>query len=110
AIDRGALTKKILGDGSQTPKGFVPADLVSNPKKGKDFADEQYVENTVGTNMKLAQKYWKQRLKEIGQKGLKMTLLSNNDAANTKIISEYLQSRYHKILPGLQLEITDIPG
>lgn len=110
AIDRDALTKKILGDGSQTPKGFVPADLVNNPKTGEDFADEQYVENTVGTNVKLAQKYWKQGLKEIGQKGLKMTLLSNNDASNTKIISEYLQSRYHKILPGLQLEITDIPG
>ncbi|HIW89419.1 MAG TPA: peptide ABC transporter substrate-binding protein [Candidatus Ligilactobacillus excrementipullorum] len=110
AIDRDALTKKILGDGSQTSKGIVASDLVQDPKTGKDFADEQYVENTVDTNVKLAQKYWKQGLKEIGQKGLKMTLLSNNDAANTKIISEYLQSRYHKVLPGLDLDITDIPG
>lgn len=110
AIDRDALTKKILGDGSQTSKGIVASDLVQDPKTGKDFADEQHVENTVDTNVKLAQKYWKQGLKEIGQKGLKMTLLSNNDAANTKIISEYLQSRYHKILPGLDLDITDIPG
>lgn len=38
-----------------------------------------------------------------------MTLLANNDDANGKQISEYLQSRYHKILPGLDIEIRDIP-
>lgn len=110
AIDRDVLTKKILGDGSEPPKGFVASDLAKDPQTGKDFADQQYVKDTVDTNTKLAQEYWQKGLKEIGQKDLKLTLLASNDDANGKVISEYLQSRYHKILPGLDIDIRDIPG
>ncbi|GEN47487.1 peptide ABC transporter substrate-binding protein [Ligilactobacillus pobuzihii] len=109
AIDRDVLTKKILGDGSETPKGFVASNLAQDPKTGQDFADQQYVKNTVDSNTKLAKQYWDKGLEEIGEKGLKLTLLANNDDANGKQISEYLQSRYHKILPGLDIEIRDIP-
>ena len=110
AIDRDILTKKILGDGSETPKGYVASNLAKDPKTGEDFADQQYVKNTVDKNTKLAQKYWKQGLKEIDEKGLKLTLLASNDSANSKVIAEYMQSRFHKILPGLQIDINDIPG
>ena len=41
---------------------------------------------------------------------MKLTLLASNDDANGKVISEYLQSRYHKILPGLDIEVRDIPS
>ena len=110
AIDRDDLTKKILGDGSETPKGFVASNLAKDPKTGKDFADQQYVKNTVNTNTKLAKEHWQKGLQEIGQKNLKLTLLASNDDANGKVISEYLQSRYHKILPGLDIEVRDIPS
>lgn len=110
AIDRDVLTRKILGDGSETPKGYVASNLASDPKTGEDFADQQYVKNTVDANTKLAKKYWSQGLKEIGQKNLKLTLLASNDSANSKEIAEYLQSRFHKILPGLSIDINDIPG
>ncbi|GBG95329.1 oligopeptide ABC transporter substrate-binding protein [Ligilactobacillus salitolerans] len=110
AIDRDVLTKKILGDGSATPKGFVASELAKDPKTGKDFADQQYVKNTVDANTKLAQQYWQKGLKEIGQKNLKLTLLAANDSSNSKVITEYLQSRLHKILPELDIEVRNIPG
>lgn len=50
SIDRQALTKKVLGDGSQTPTGFVATDLARDPKTGEDFAKEQVVKNTVNYN------------------------------------------------------------
>lgn len=47
SIDRDIVTKKVLGNGSTLPKGFVANDLAANPKTGIDFAKEQAVKNTV---------------------------------------------------------------
>lgn len=110
AIDRNVLTKKILGNGSLTPKGFVASELANDPKTGADFADQQYVKNTVKRNTKLAKQYWAKGMKEIGQKNLKLTLLASNDDSNGTVIAQYLQSAYAKILPGLSIEVNSIPG
>lgn len=110
AIDRNVLTKKILGNGSLTPKGFVASELANDPKTGTDFADQQYVKNTVERNTKLAKQYWAKGMKEIGQKKLKLTLLASNDDSNSTVIAQYLQSAYAKVLSGLSIEVNSIPS
>ena len=109
SIDRDVVTKKVLGNGSTLPTGFVANDLASNPKTGEDFAKEQSVNNTVDYNSALAKKYWKKGLQEIGQKNLTLDVLSSNDEADSDQLTQYLQSQWTKELKGLKINITNIP-
>ncbi len=43
AIDREAISNKILTNGSIPAKGVVPSKLVYNPKTGKDFTNSSLV-------------------------------------------------------------------
>lgn len=109
SIDRDILTKKVLGNGSTIPTGFVASDLASNPKTGEDFAKEQEVKNTTDYNLALAKKYWKTGLKEIGQKSLTFDVLTSNDDSDSDALSQYLQSQWTKELKGLRININNIP-
>ena len=109
SIDRDVVTKKVLGNGSTLPTGFVANDLASNPKTGEDFAKEQAVKNTVDYNSALAKKYWQKGLQEIGQKSLTFDVLSSNDEADSDQLTQYLQSQWTKELKGLKINITNIP-
>ena len=109
SIDRDVVTKKVLGNGSTLPTGFVANDLASNPKTGIDFAKEQSVNNTVDYNSALAKKYWKKGLQEIGQKNLTFDVLSSNDEADSDQLTQYLQSQWTKELKGIKINITNIP-
>ena len=109
SIDRDVVTKKVLGNGSTLPTGFVANDLASNPKTGEDFAKEQAVKNTVDYNPALAKKYWQKGLQEIGQKNLTFDVLSSNDEADSDQLTQYLQSQWTKELKGIKINITNIP-
>lgn len=109
SIDRDIVTKKVLGNGSTLPKGFVANDLAANPKTGVDFAKEQAVKNTVDYNPALAKKYWQKGLQEIGQKSLTFDVLSSNDEADSDQLTQYLQSQWTKELKGIKINITNIP-
>lgn len=109
SIDRDIVTKKVLGNGSTLPKGFVANDLAANPKTGIDFAKEQAVKNTVDYNPALAKKYWQKGLQEIGQKSLTFDVLSSNDKADSDQLTQYLQSQWTKELKGIKIDITNIP-
>lgn len=109
SIDRDIVTKKVLGNGSTLPKGFVANDLAVNPKTGIDFAKEQAVKNTVDYNPALAKKYWQKGLQEIGQKSLTFDVLSSNDEADSDQLTQYLQSQWTKELKGIKINITNIP-
>jgi len=109
SIDRDIVTKKVLGNGSTLPKGFVANDLAANPKTGIDFAKEQAVKNTVDYNPALAKKYWQKGLQEIGQKSLTFDVLSSNDEADSDQLTQYLQSQWTKELKGIKINIPNIP-
>ncbi|MBI1700176.1 peptide ABC transporter substrate-binding protein [Lactobacillus crispatus] len=109
SIDRDIVTKKVLGNGSTLPKGFIANDLAANPKTGIDFAKEQVVKNTVDYNPALAKKYWQKGLQEIGQKSLTFDVLSSNDEADSDQLTQYLQSQWTKELKGIKINITNIP-
>ncbi|UWF45735.1 peptide ABC transporter substrate-binding protein [Lactiplantibacillus plantarum] len=109
SINRKTLVKNVIGDASAVSKTFVPQDLVKDAKTGKDFADESTVKNSTSYNKALAQKLWKQGLKETGIKKLSIQLLASNDEPN-KPISQYLKSALEKNLDGLTVNLSNIPS
>ncbi|MGH1584535.1 peptide ABC transporter substrate-binding protein [Lactiplantibacillus plantarum] len=109
SINRKTLVKNVIGDASTVSKTFVPQDLVKDAKTGKDFADESTIKNSTSYNKALAQKLWKQGLKETGIKKLSIQLLASNDEPN-KPISQYLKSALEKNLDGLTVNLSNIPS
>ncbi|MBP2057206.1 oligopeptide transport system substrate-binding protein [Lactobacillus colini] len=110
AIDRNTVTKKVLGNGSTLPTGFVANDLAKNPATGVDFAKEQKVNDTVQYNKTLAKKYWQKGLKEIGQEKLTLNLLSSNEESDSDQMTQYLQSQWTQLLPGIKINVTNVPA
>ncbi|GET11362.1 peptide ABC transporter substrate-binding protein [Ligilactobacillus agilis] len=110
ALDRKVLTKKVFGDGSQVPTGFVANDLAKNPQTGVDFSKEQAVTKTVAYDANLAQKYWRKGLAETGLKELTFNILASSDTPTNDALTQYLQSQYTKVLPGLKVKVQNIPG
>ena len=109
SINRKTLVKNVIGDASTVSKTFVPQNLVKDAKTDKDFADESTVKNSTSYNKALAQKLWKQGLKETGIKKLSIQLLASNDEPN-KPISQYLKSALEKNLDGLTVNLSNIPS
>ncbi|MDD6407825.1 MAG: peptide ABC transporter substrate-binding protein [Lactobacillus equicursoris] len=110
ALDRQVLTKKVFGDGSSVPKGFVASSLAYDPSTGADFASQGKIKNTVDYNENLAKKYWKQGLKEIGLSKLSLTLLASNESTNADALTQYLQSQWTKVLSGISVKVNAIPS
>lgn len=110
AIDRATLTKRVLGDGSSTPTGFVSSKLAYNPKTGEDFAKEQEVKGTVDYDKAKAKEYWKKGMKQIGAKKITFNLLAANDQNGNNEVTQYLQSQYTSVLPGIKVNVESIPG
>ncbi|MBT9035418.1 peptide ABC transporter substrate-binding protein [Lactobacillus delbrueckii subsp. bulgaricus] len=110
SLDRKILTSKVFGDGSSVPTGFVASGLAYAPANKEDFAKEQKVANTVDYNEKLAEKYWKTGLKELGLKKLNLTLLASNESTNADALTQYLQSQWTKVLSGINVKVNSIPN
>ncbi|MCT2878666.1 peptide ABC transporter substrate-binding protein [Lactobacillus delbrueckii] len=110
SLDRKILTSKVFGDGSSVPTGFVASGLAYDPANKEDFAKEQKVANTVDSNEKLAEKYWKTGLKELGLKKLNLTLLASNESTNADALTQYLQSQWTKVLSGINVKVNSIPN
>lgn len=109
ALNRTALTKDVLSDGSFPAKGFVTKGLAKNPKTGADFTKDADSNGTgVSYNTAKAKKLWKQGLKEIGKKSVSFTLMTD-DTPQEKQTGEYVQSQLQKELPGIKISLNAIP-
>lgn len=106
AIDRDALVKSILGDGSIASTGLVPQTLASNPKNDKDFAKE--AGSAVEYNPKKAKAYWEKAKKELGVDKLNAELIAS-DTDSTKKVIEYIQNTVEKDLPGFKITLSPVP-
>lgn len=110
SIDRSVLVKKVLGNGSTLPQGFVPTKLAYAPKTGKDFADQQKVPATVDYQPNLSRKLWQRGLKQIDAKKVNLQIISEDEDPSADTISQYLQSQWTKELSGISVKVTNIPG
>lgn len=106
AIDRDALAKSILGDGSIASTGLVPKDVALSPTDKKDFT--KVVGSEVAFNDKKAKEYWDKAKKELGITTLKFDILAS-DTDSSKKITEYLQSAIQKTLDGVTVTVSPVP-
>jgi len=104
AFKREDITNGILNNGSKPIGGIVPANFVQ--ANGSDF--HQANGDLVSYDKAKATQYWQQGLKELGKKNLTLELLGVDDDTNKKI-EEYLQGAFTSALPGLTINLKQVP-
>lgn len=106
AIDRDALVKSILGDGSIASTGLVPQTLAANPATDEDFAKE--AGNSTEYDPKKAKEYWEKAKDELDVDSLEAELVSS-DTDSTKKAIEYIQNTLEKNLDGFKVTLSPVP-
>ncbi|ASK62753.1 peptide ABC transporter substrate-binding protein [Virgibacillus phasianinus] len=106
AFDKQALVDEILNNGSLVANGLVPANFTPMPESGEDFREVSG--DLVTYDKEKAQEYWEKGLKEIGKDKVELELLTDDDAT-TKTMVEYIASQLSTNLPGLKINIKQVP-
>lgn len=101
SFDKSFITDSILHDGSNVADYIVPIGLATGPD-GKDFRDG--AETFLSFDAAKALEYWNAAKAELGVETLTLELLVD-DAADTKAVSEFLQTEWQTNLPGLTVTI-----
>lgn len=105
-VNRTALTKNVLQDGSSAAKSLIPYGDGNDPTTGKDFSQD--VGNLLSYNPKKATQLWNQAKKELGIKKASLELLTA-DTDEQKHVAQYLQQQAQKYMPGLSITIKSMP-
>ncbi|EOH92540.1 peptide ABC transporter substrate-binding protein [Enterococcus villorum] len=106
SINREALVKQVLGDGSVVSTGLIPADISKNPETNEDFAKE--AGELVSYDKAKAKEYWEKAKKELGIDSLEFNLMASDDDASKKVI-EYIQNSIQENLDGIKVKPTPVP-
>ncbi|MGH2242180.1 peptide ABC transporter substrate-binding protein [Enterococcus faecalis] len=105
AIDREAISNKILTNGSIPAKGVVPSKLVYNPKTGKDFTNS----SLVFLDKSKAKDSSEKTKKELKGTDLSIDIMVNEEDLSKKL-GEYLQNELQDTLDGLKVSVTAVPA
>ena len=106
SINRDALVKQVLGDGSVVSTGLIPADMSKNPETNEDFAKE--AGKLVSYDKDKAKEYWEKAKKELGIDSLEFNLMASDDDASKKVI-EYIQNTIQENSDGVKVKPTPVP-
>lgn len=106
SINRDALVKQVLGDGSVVSTGLIPVDMSKNPETNEDFAKE--AGKLVSYDKDKAKEYWEKAKKELGIDSLEFNLMASDDDASKKVI-EYIQNSIQENLDGVKVKPTPVP-
>lgn len=106
SINRDALVKQVLGDGSVVSTGLIPADMSKNPETNEDFAKE--AGKLISYDKDKAKEYWEKAKKELGIDSLEFNLMASDDDASKKVI-EYIQNSIQENLDGVKVKPTPVP-
>ncbi|WP_159065763.1 peptide ABC transporter substrate-binding protein [Gorillibacterium timonense] len=106
-INREELVNNVLIDGSKPLTGIVPKGIAVNPDTGTDFSDEAGV--LVKTDVEEGKKLWEQAKKELGTDKVTLELVTS-DTDTAKKTSQYLQSQLETNLPGVTIELSNVPA
>ena len=106
SIDKTLYTENVLQNGSFVANGLVPANLAANPKTKEDFRAENG--DLLKFDAAQAKNYWETGLKELGITGLTLRFLSD-DSENAKRSSEFIQAQLQDNLPGLTINLENVP-
>ncbi|MGM9902868.1 oligopeptide ABC transporter, binding protein [Enterococcus sp. 10A9_DIV0425] len=106
SINRDALVKQVMGDGSVASTGLIPADMTKNPETNEDFAAE--AGELVSYDKDKAKEYWDKAKSELGIDSLEFSLMASDDDSTKKVI-EYIQNSIQENLDGVKVKPTPVP-
>ncbi|MEG0497578.1 MAG: peptide ABC transporter substrate-binding protein [Carnobacterium sp.] len=106
AISREELADNIIANGSKALGGLITSGLVENPQTGEDFRKTSG--NYLEYEPKRASQLWTTAQKELGLTNIELQLVADDDEV-TKKVSQYLQNKIEKHLPGLTITIKSVP-
>ncbi|WP_164667494.1 peptide ABC transporter substrate-binding protein [Virgibacillus doumboii] len=105
AFNKEALVNEILNNGSIVSTGFVPQDFVQTPS-GEDFREANG--DLVTYDPEKAKELWKKGLEEIGKDSVELEFLAG-DSETAKTMNEYLANQLETTLPGLTINLKQVP-
>jgi len=106
AFDKEAIVNEILNNGSIAANGLVPADFAPLPESGEDFREVSG--DLITFDVEAAQEYWEKGLEELGTDTVELELLGD-DSESAIVMSEYLANQLSTNLPGLTVNIKNVP-
>ncbi|SHK61766.1 oligopeptide transport system substrate-binding protein [Anaerocolumna jejuensis DSM 15929] len=107
ALNREELSTAILNGDGIPSVGVIPNGIAVNPDNGKSIADD--FGTLVYTDVKKAQQLFKEALQELGTDSITLRLVTSDTDENIKI-GQYLQSVYETNLPGLKIDLANVPA
>ncbi|MCA9764948.1 MAG: peptide ABC transporter substrate-binding protein [Carnobacterium sp.] len=106
AISREELAENIIANGSKALGGLVTSGLVENSETGEDF--RKAAGDYLGYQPEKASELWAVAKKELGLTAVELELVADDDEV-TKKVSQYLQNKIEKNLPGVSVTIKNVP-
>ena len=106
ALSREELTESIIANGSKALGGLVTSGLVENPETGEDF--RKSASNYLEYEPEKASQLWSLAQKELDLTNINLQLVADDDEV-TKKVSQYLQNKIEKNLPGVSITIKSVP-
>ncbi|QFT88374.1 Dipeptide-binding protein DppE precursor [Bacillus sp. THAF10] len=100
------MTDIVLNNGSIPANYSVPVEFVQHPETKEDFRDKHGDFNEFDAEK--AKEYWEKGLKELGTDSLTIEILGG-DTESAKTMQEYLQNQLETNLPGLKIDLKEVP-
>ncbi len=107
ALNREELSASILNGDGVPSVGVIPNGIAVNPDNGKSIAEDFGV--LVYTDVEKAQQFFKQAQQELGTDSITLRLVTSDSDESIKI-GQYLQSIYETNLPGLKIDLANVPA
>jgi len=105
-INTDDLVNTVLADGSTEIGGFLPADFVADPATDEDFTEEAGTFLSYDTER--AQELWEEAKAELGVDSISLSFVGDDDE-KSKQISQYIQGQIQNNLPGISVELRNVP-
>ena len=105
-INTDDLVNTVLADGSTEISGFLPADFVTNPATGEDFTEE--TDSFLSYDIERAQELLEEAKAELGVDNISISFVGDDDE-KSKQISQYIQGQIQNNLPGISVELRNVP-
>lgn len=106
AFNKEALVHTILNNGSVPAHGLIPFDFVRIPDTDRDFREVNG--DLITYDVEKAREYWEKGLEELGTKSITLEYLGG-DSEVSKQMDEYIANQLMKNLPGLTIELKNVP-
>lgn len=105
SLDRDALIKNVLGDGSIASTGLIPKNLTFGPD-GTEFTEA--AGTLVSYDPEKAKEYWTKAKQELGIDSLTFDIIASDDDSTKKVV-EYIQNAVQEQLDGVKVTVSPVP-